>query len=255
MWAQPYDAVVLSLLSLSIEMALHVRAVEQARVIVRIDGFDASHAADNDGPDPWHALLPVNRFVATADVTTATNACCASCGPNCRAIEARVRRVGDVVRWDVGDRRGVREVGDRRTILFDAAVYDAEVARIEADRSWEAATHRAGRLILAGVALPSGVEAVRVAAIGTGELEVWLEEPDAYQIWVRVPWDAQRPDHSAAVVRAMLAGPAGNWPARWHSVRWDREDPPAYAGPSWQRAEISQPMGSRLTHARRRNAR
>jgi hypothetical protein len=126
MWAQPYGAVVLSLLSLSIETALHVRAVEQARVIVRIDGVDVSHAADHDGPDPWHALLPVNRFVATADFTTATIACCPSCGRDCRAIEARVRRVGDVVRWDLDDRRGVRGVGERRTILFDAATYDAE---------------------------------------------------------------------------------------------------------------------------------
>jgi hypothetical protein len=238
MVAQPYDAVVLSLLSLSIERALHARAAEQARVIVRIDGVDVSRADDNDGSDPWHTLVPVNRFVATADFTTATIACCPSCGPDCCAIEARVRRADDVVRWDVGGRRGVHWVGERRTILFDAAVYDAEVARIEADRSWETVTHRAGRLVLAGVALPPGVEGVRVAVIGTGELKVWLEEPDAYQIWVRAPWDAQRPDDSAARVRAMLAGPAADWLAQWHSVRGDCEDPPAYAGPSWRRAEI-----------------
>jgi hypothetical protein len=141
------------------------------------------------------------------------------------------------VRWELGDRRGVRWVGERRTILFDAAAYDAEVGRIEAGRGWETAMHRAGRLILAGVDLPSGVEGVRVAAIGTGEVEVWLEEPDEYQIWVQAPWDARRPDDSAATVRAMLAGPAAGWPARWHSIKPDREDPPAYAGPSWRRAE------------------
>jgi hypothetical protein len=228
---------VLSLLSLSIETALHVRSAEHVRVIVRIDGVDVSHADGDDGPDPWDALVPVNRFVATDDFTTATIACCPSCGPQCCAIEARVRREGDVVRWEVGDRRGVRWVGERRTILFDAAAYDAEVARVEADRSWETATHRAGRLILAGVDLPSGVEGVRVAVIGAGELEVWLEEPDEYQIWVRAPWEAQRPDDSAATVRAMLAGPAADWPARWHSIQPDRQDPPAYAGPPWRRAE------------------
>ncbi|MEV4134182.1 hypothetical protein AB0J72_18670 [Dactylosporangium sp. NPDC049742] len=227
-----------SLLSLSMEKALHARAREQVRVIVRIDGVDVSHANGDDGPDPWHALVPVNRFVATGEFTTATLACCPSCGPDCCAIEARVRREGDVVRWEVGDRRGVRYVGERRTILFDAAAYDAEVARIEADRSWETAMHRAGRLILAGVALPSGVEGVWVRMIGTGELEVWLEEPDEYQIWVDAPWDPQRPDESAAAVRAMLAGPAADWPARWHSMIVDHEGPPAYAGPSWRHVEL-----------------
>ena len=143
----------LSVLSLSIETALHPRSAEQVRVIVRIDGVDVSHADGNDGPDPWNALVPVNRFVATDDFTTATIACCPSCGPQCCAIEAHIRREGDVVRWELGERRGVRWVGERRTILFDAATYDAEVARIEADRSWETAVHRAGRLILAGVDL------------------------------------------------------------------------------------------------------
>ncbi|MFB9179359.1 hypothetical protein ACFFX1_14575 [Dactylosporangium sucinum] len=59
-----------------------------------------------------------------------TIACCPSCEPECCAIEARVRR-------EVGDRRGVRWVGERRTMLFDAAAYDAEVGHIETDRSWE----------------------------------------------------------------------------------------------------------------------
>jgi hypothetical protein len=228
---------VLSVLSLSIEPALHARSAERVRVVVRIDGADVSHADGNDGPDPWHALVPVNRFLAAEGFTTATVACCPSCGPDCCAIEAAVRREGNVVRWELGDRRGVRWVGERRTFLFDTAAYDAEVARIGADRSWETATHRAGRLILAGLDLPSGVEGVRVAVIGTGELEVWLEEPDEYQVWVRALWDPQRPDESAATVRAMLAGPAADWPARWHSIKGGREDPPVYAGPSWRREQ------------------
>jgi hypothetical protein len=228
---------VLSLLSLSIERALHPRAAEQVRVIVRIDGVDISHADGDDGPDPWHALVPVNRFMATDEFTTATIACCPSCGPDCCAVHARVRREDDAVRWELGERRGDRCVGEQRTILFDAAAYDAEVARIEADRSWETATHRAGRLILAGLDLPSGVEGTRVTMTDTGELEVWLEEPDEYQIWVHAPWDAQRPDDSAVRVRAMLTEPTADWPARWHTITSGRADPPAYAGPSWRRCE------------------
>ena len=220
---------VTSLLSLS---------VERLRVIVRIDGDDVSRADDNDGPDPWYVLVPVNRFVATGESTTATIACCPSCGPDCFAVEARIRREGDAVRWEWG-RRGARWEGERRTTLFDAGAYDDEVARIGAEHGWETAERRAGRLILTGLALPPGIEGVRVHAADTGELEVWIEDPDEYQIFVRVPWDKQRPDESAAVVRAVLAGPATRWPAEWHSIKGCREDPPAYAGPSWRPTDWS----------------
>ncbi|WP_426507350.1 hypothetical protein ACPPVO_54220 [Dactylosporangium sp. McL0621] len=162
----------LSLLSLSIERALHAPSAEHVRVIVRIDGVDVSHADGDDGLDLWDALVPVNRFVATDDFTTATIACCPSCGPECCAIEARVRREGDVVRWELGDRRGVRWVGEQRTMLFDAVAYDAEVARIEADHSWETAMHPAGRLILADVDLPSGVVALTAFLMTALALEV-----------------------------------------------------------------------------------
>lgn len=202
-------------------------------MIVRIDDEDVSRADGNGGPDPWHVLVPVNRFVATGEFTTATIACCPGCGPDCFAIEARIRREGDLVRWEWG-RRGAQWERERRTTLFDAAAYDAEVARVGADHSWETAERRAGRLILTGLALPSGIEGVKVRADRSGKLEVWLEEPDEYQIFVSVPWDEKRPDESAAEVRAVLAQPAARWPARWYSIQGGREDPPSYAGPSWQ---------------------
>jgi hypothetical protein len=212
-------------------------SVEGLRVIVRIDGDDVSRSDGNDGPDPWDVLVPVNRFVATGELTTATIACCPSCGPECVAVQARIRREGDAVRWEWG-RSGARWEGERRTTLFDTAVYDAEVARVGAEYGWETAERRAGRLILTGLALPPGVEGVRVHADRCGDLEVWLEEPGEYQIFVGVPWDEQRPDESAAEVRAVLAGPAAGWTARWHSIRGGREDPPAYAGPSWQHMQF-----------------
>jgi hypothetical protein len=213
------------------------RTVHQ--VIVRIDGVDVSRADGNAGPDPWHVLVPVNRFVATGDPTTAVIACCPGCGPDCDAVEARIRREGGTVRWEWG-RRGARWEADRRTTLFDAVDYDAEVARLGADHGWETAERRAGRLVLAGLALPAGIEGVKVDAVGDGELEVWLEEPGAYQIFVRAPWDGERPDESAAAVRAVIAGPAALWPAQWHGVTTDRrETPPAYAGPAWRRADWS----------------
>ncbi|WP_344618357.1 hypothetical protein [Dactylosporangium salmoneum] len=208
-------------------------SVEHLRVIVRIDGDDVSRADDNDGPDPWHVLVPVNRFAATGEFTTATIACCPSCGPDCFAVEARIRREGDVVRWEWG-RRGARWEGERRTTLFDAGAYDAEVARVGAEHGWETPERRAGRLILTGLALPPRIEGVKVHADGADELVVWLEEPDEYQIFVSVPWDRERPDESAAEARALLAGPAARWPAQWHSIKALREDPPAYAGPSWR---------------------
>ncbi|GAA1565458.1 hypothetical protein GCM10009827_103780 [Dactylosporangium maewongense] len=151
---------------------------------------------------------------------TTTVACCPSCGPDCFAVEARIRREGDTVRWEWG-RRGARWEGERRTTLSDAGAYDAEVARIGADHSWESAAHRAGRLILAGLALPPGVEGVKVYTTDAGELEIQLEEPDEYQIWVHAPWDTERPGESAAAARAMLAGPAADWPVPPRSLTPD----------------------------------
>ncbi|MDR7327666.1 MULTISPECIES: hypothetical protein [Catenuloplanes] len=207
-------------------------AVDRLRVIVCIDGVDISRADGNDGADPWHVLVPVNRFVATGEFTTAVIACCPGCGPDCHAVEARIRREGDVVRWEWG-RRGARWEGERGTALFGAAAYDAEVSRLGADHGWETATHRAGRLILTDLELPAAVKGVRVRTDDAGTLEVWLEEPDEYQIFVRVPWDERRPDESAAAVRDVLAGPPRRWHAEWHSTT-GRQTPPAYAGPSWQ---------------------
>jgi hypothetical protein len=223
-----------SLLSLSVEPAHEGRAEGWWQVIVCIDGDDVSRADGNGGPDPWHVLVPVNCFVATDEPTTATIACCPNCGPDCLAIEALIRREGNAVRWEWG-RPGARWAAERRTTLFDAGAYDAEVARFGADFGWETAERRAGRLILAGLALPPGIKGVKVQPVGIGELEVWLEEPGEYQIFVRMPWDKERPDESAAVVRAVLAGPVTQWPAKWFNNHGGREDPPAYAGPSWSR--------------------
>jgi hypothetical protein len=213
-------------------------SVEHLRVIVRIDGVDVSRADGNDGVDPWHVLAPVNRFVATDEPSSALIACCPSCGPDCVAVEARISREDDAVRWEWG-RRGTRWESRRRTTLFDADVYDAEVARLGADRGWETWERRAERLILANLALPPGIEGVRVRANGADELEVWLEEPDEYQIFVRAPWHRDRPDESATTVRTVLSGPPLRWPAEWHSIKGDRETAPAYAGPSWRRLDLA----------------
>ncbi|WP_430785321.1 hypothetical protein [Actinoplanes sp. G11-F43] len=202
-------------------------AVEELRVIVRIDGVDVSRAHGNDGVDPWHVLVPVNRFVATGEPTATLLAGCRGCGPDCFAVEARVRREDDTVRWE----------WDGGTALFDAHAYDAEVARFAADHGWETGPRRAGRLILTDLPLPPGLTGVRVTVDG-GDLEIWLEEPGEYQIFVRVPWDEQHPDECAAAARSTLTGPASRWPATWHSIRADRETPPAYADPAWQRSDL-----------------
>ncbi|MBL7261695.1 hypothetical protein [Paractinoplanes lichenicola] len=204
-------------------------SVESLRVIVRIDGVDISRADGNGGVDPWHVLVPVNRFVATGEPTSALIACCPSCGPDCVAVEARIRREGDAVRWEWSG----------RATLFDAEAYDAEVSRLDAERDWETPERRAGRLILADLALPPGLEGLRVSVRSAGELEVWLEAPGEYQIFVRAPWDENQPDKSATAIRAVLAGPPPQWPAEWHAIKADQETPPPYAGPSWRRLDLS----------------
>lgn len=73
--------------------------------------------------------------------------CEADCAEGCcGALAARIRRdeaTGRVL-WEVGSTSGRTETA---RFAFDAGDYDAEVARVEADRSWEWPALRAARLL------------------------------------------------------------------------------------------------------------
>jgi hypothetical protein len=128
---------VVSVLSLAVEQALHHRpGVFRPAVIVRIDGVDVSRVDGDDGPGPWDALVPVNRSVATGEVTTATISCCPGCGPECCAVEVRIRREGETEEPDECQIR-VRAAWDAERPDESAAAARTMLAGPAADRPAE----------------------------------------------------------------------------------------------------------------------
>jgi hypothetical protein len=80
---------------------------------------------------------PVPREVELAQADCA-EACCG-------AMRAEIRRDAGRVEWEVWVTRRAHE--HRETFSFDAAAYDAEIARATADLAWEWPARRAGRLL------------------------------------------------------------------------------------------------------------
>ncbi|MEU3779599.1 hypothetical protein [Streptomyces sp900129855] len=152
----------------------------------------------------------------------------ASCTEGCcGALHVTIRRDGDQVVWQdwerpaLPDTRGpAPELPARR---FDAAAYDAEIARAEADREWSWPARTVARLIKAGLAARPELLArwdARPGWIGSGFLDpdtavvtFWYApglgageaDGDALQFrWV-VPDDGAPPEEQAAAALRRLA--------------------------------------------------
>ncbi|WP_406501273.1 hypothetical protein OHA04_18755 [Streptomyces sp. NBC_01590] len=128
--------------------------VVETRIL--IDGLPLVPAAFGRGPahSPEY-LLDSGRLRATGEpreVQLAEAYCTEGC---CGALHVTIRRDGDHVVWSDWRRPApplsllpARELPEYR---FEAAAYDAEIARAENDHSWTWPARRAARLIAAGV--------------------------------------------------------------------------------------------------------
>ncbi len=205
------------------------------QVLVYLNGVEMTEPGAGLGMDPYDLLVPANRLVATQEARTVPIARC-SCGVyGCGSDDVAVVRDGDLVRWTwlprvPGNRRGV----------FAADAYDAEVARVAADHSWETPERTAGRLVLANAdraALRAhGLELDRVGNDhrDPATFRISLLLGSDFQIFVGVPWRDRPSPELAAEVCATLATPPGRWRAEWHAIRPDRPGPPDIARRSWR---------------------
>ncbi|MFJ5546133.1 hypothetical protein [Streptomyces sp. NPDC093225] len=158
-------------------------------------------------------LLDRGGLRATAEpreVQLAEASCTEGC---CGALHVTIRRDGDHVVWEnwrrpltlPGSRGRVPELPARR---FDAAAYDAEVARAEADRSWSWPARTTARLIAAGLT----------------ERPELLRRWDADPGWVSTDW--QDPDTTVVTFRHVPGLGSGD-PQRADcplQFRWDIPD-------------------------------
>jgi hypothetical protein len=211
------------------------------QVLVQVNDVEITSAGAGLGMDPADILEPVNRLVAVAKPAVVPIARC-TCGVHgCGGTDVTIVRDGDRVHWDWSG-----EVPMARGVSFDAAAYDAEVARVAADHSWETPERTAGRLIRAGV------DHAQLARYGltlgwvapshdtADALRVALHLGDDYQVFVDTPWGGRNAEQLAAEVQATLAQNPRRWSAQWRAVaRSAAGRPPRIAGRRWREERFS----------------
>lgn len=190
------------------------------------------------GMGPFSLILPENRLAATHEPRTVPIARCVCGTYGCGMTDAVIVRDGDAVRWD-----WVHEAPMERAVVFDAAQYDAEVARVGADRSWERPKDVAARRMF------ELVDHERLAAFG---MRIEFSEPQwdrpdryllclrlaetdehQYQVFVAVPWSEDDPERTALAAQRALARPPEEWTARYSRIMKRAPRHPALAGPTW----------------------
>ncbi|MBV1849333.1 hypothetical protein [Catellatospora tritici] len=209
------------------------------QVRVHVNDVEVTAAGAGLGMDPYELLVPTNRLIATAEVRRVPIARC-ECGVyGCGSTDVTIIRDGDTVHWD-----WLIEVPMSRGVSFDAAAYDAEVARMALDHSWETPERTAGRLVLRdadrgrlaehGLRLTWAANHYRDHEV----FQVALQLGDDYRIFMGTPWRGRGPEELARAVCEELAQPPHKWHAGWHSIKRELSGPPVIAGRSWSRASF-----------------
>lgn len=184
------------------------------------------------GMDPYDVLFPTNHLVATSQPHTVPIARCRCGFYSCVGTDVTIVRDGNVVHWDWS-----REIPMQRGVSFAADRYDAEVARVAADLSWETPARTAGRLILTNMdrahLLTYGLRPTAVNGAYPEAFRVTLQIEDDYQIFVKTPWQGRTPEQLASAICETLATTPTQWPATWHPIKSWHTTPPPIAGPSW----------------------
>ena len=209
------------------------------QVQVFVNGTEVTSAGAGLGMDPYDLLIPTNRLVATAEPHAVQIARCDCGDTGCTATTVTIVRDGDRVHWEWSG-----EVPLPRGVTFAADAYDAEVARIATDHSWETPERTAGRLVLTtvdhdylgacGLRLRRAANHHRDPDVFVASL--WLDED--YQIFVDIPWRGRTPEELAREVCRVLARPPHEWPASWHAITPRLTDPPPIAGRRWRRYQL-----------------
>ncbi|MFC8796705.1 hypothetical protein ACFT2C_03140 [Promicromonospora sp. NPDC057138] len=205
-------------------------------VQVFVDDVEMTSRGAGLGMSPFSLLIPENRLVATTEPRVVPIARC-TCGVyGCGVTDVRIQRDGGVVHWE-----WLHETPVDHGTTFDAAPYDAEVARIGADHAWERPQDTAQRLIL------TGVDRARLADDG---LTLRFAEPvfddpstyrvvlrtidNAHQVFLRFPLRGRGPLEVVDEVVETLRTPPATWPATFSPMSRAVQGAPGIAGRRWR---------------------
>lgn len=110
---------------------------EGFQVEVYVNEIEMTSAGAGLGMDPFDLLIPVNRLAGEGTIPIAR----CDCGVyGCGVTDVTITREGEWVHWD-----WLVETPMDRGVSFAAAQYDAEVARMAADHTWETPERTAAR--------------------------------------------------------------------------------------------------------------
>lgn len=207
--------------SIRFEIGLAPEHVGGFKLLVFVDDVEMTSRGAGVGMSPFDTIIPTNQLVASPDPHTAPIARC-TCGIyGCGSTDVRIVRDGASVHWD-----WLLKTPMDHGVTFPADQYDAEVARIAADRSWERPQDTAARLILTG--------ADRDALASRGLLLSWAErdfrDPSQFkvalkgvgvrlQVFLRFPFDEHSPEDVATEAIATLATEPETWAATCNRMR------------------------------------
>lgn len=213
-------------------------------VLVHVNGVEMTALGAGMGMSPFALLVPRNRLVAHKTPNRVPIARC-DCGTyGCGVTDAVIVRDHDVVRWTWEGERPVSE-----DPVFTADEYDAEVACVAGDHSWERPEDTTARLVLTdadhtrlaelGLSLCWATSDHRDPRLFTVSLTHGDSDPQAgeafYQVFIRFVGENRSPsDLAAEVLRALDTDP-GAWSATWTGAPGVR---PALAGVSWKPEDL-----------------
>ncbi len=204
------------------------------QVQVYVNDVEITTSGAGMGMDPYDALVPTNRLVASSQPGRVPIARC-TCGVyGCGSTDVNITRDGELVHWD-----WLLEVPMSRGVTFVAVEYDAEVTRLAADHSWETPERTAGRLVLRDVDRDQlsayGLRPTWVANDYRDHemFRVALQIDGDYQVFVDTPWRGRGPEELAREVCEKLTTPPHKWRATWHAIKPALTGPPQIARRSW----------------------
>ncbi|OKK03855.1 hypothetical protein AMK26_20915 [Streptomyces sp. CB03234] len=120
---------------------------------------------------------PLAAMEEPRQVELSNNDCCTGC---CGGVFVTIHRQGDRVVWSSWQNTNDIRVPVPDDVHFDAAQYDAELARAVADTSWEQPVDTVARLLTQGLADSRWFERWDCAV---NQVELRREEPEAVEVY------------------------------------------------------------------------
>lgn len=173
------------------------------QVLIFVNGEEMTAKGAGLGMPPSELLLPANRFASPATEVPIARCTCGVYGCGATDIDIEMDDANVLWTWRY-------EAPMDRAAIFDRAAYDAEVARLASDHSWETRNDEVERLVM------TGVDHDQLRAVGITISWIAVDYENSNRVRVEMT------DHSALRVAIEAGGP---YEGHGFVVDWGRRTP------------------------------